>query len=159
MFLFIYLFIFLFIFKIIHRHNNLGLTSTWGRLLPFASPSPFYFLVAACSVVLGARGFGGAIRENFFYLLLMNDMHDAIFFFLVYFVRGNCEGWGRSWRIGLLFLGFVRLTLFSPSERAHGVVALPDSNFECALALSSTASWHSLTFVLLVSVARCVHGM
>lgn len=26
--LFIYLFIFLFIFKIIHRHNNLGLTST-----------------------------------------------------------------------------------------------------------------------------------
>lgn len=37
-------------------------------------------------MVLGARGFGGTIRENFFYLLLMNHMHDTIFFFLVYFV-------------------------------------------------------------------------
>lgn len=37
---------------------------------------------------LGAQGFGGTIRENFFYLLLMNDMHDTIFFFffLVYVV-------------------------------------------------------------------------
>lgn len=37
-------------------------------------------------MVLGAQGFGGIIRENFFYLLLMNDMHDTVFFFLVYFV-------------------------------------------------------------------------
>lgn len=81
---FIYLFIFLFIFKIIHRHNNLGLTSTWGRRLPFASLSPISLVPR--SMVQGARGFGGTIRENFFYLLLMNDMHDAIFFFLVYFV-------------------------------------------------------------------------
>lgn len=61
-------------------------------------------------MVQGAWGFGGTIRENFFYLLLMNDMHDTIFFFLVYFV-------GVTARIGAgagELDSFSRLCSFNP---------------------------------------------
>lgn len=61
-------------------------------------------------MVLGAWGFGGTIRENFFYLLLMNDMHDTIFFFLVYFVGVTARIGAGSGELD----SFSRLCSFNP---------------------------------------------
>lgn len=71
--------------------------------------------------MLGAWGFGGTIRENFFYLLLMNDMHDTIFFFLVYFV-------GVTARIGA---GAGELDSFSRLCSLNPLLALRASRRGC----------------------------
>lgn len=90
----------------------------------------------------GARGFGGTIRENIFYFLLMNDMHDTIFFFLVYFV-GVTQRVGAG--VGELD-SFSRLCSLNPLQ-SRGLLKslLPDFQCKCKIALRLTpVMWHSL---------------
>lgn len=150
--MFLYLFS-LFIFKIIHRHNNLGLTSTWGRRLPFVSLSRISLVPR--SMVQGARGFGGTIRENFFYLLLMNDMHDTIFFFLVYFVGVTVRIVAGAGEL----VSFSRLCSFNPlvAFRVHNVtVAFPDFRFKYVIILHLTPVICHRWLCLAVSVIVCL---
>jgi len=73
--LFIYLFIYLFIFKIIHCNNNLGLTSTCGRQLSFAS---FFHR----TIVQGAVGFRELLER--FFLFVANECYAFYFLSFLY---------------------------------------------------------------------------